>query len=65
MFGPTKERDDTWSIKTDCQLNNLIINKNISNYIKAQRLSWFGHVDRMTNDRMVENCTTGNRCLED
>jgi len=36
------------------QLNNLIINKNISNYVKARMLSWFGHVDRVTNDRMVE-----------
>ena len=24
------------------------------NYIKAQRLRWFGHVHQMTNDRMVK-----------
>lgn len=54
MLGPTKERDGTWRIKTDYQLNNLIRNKHISNYVKAQRLSWFGHVDRLTNDRKVE-----------
>ena len=35
-------------------LNNLIRNKNILNYIKAQRLSWFGHVHRMTNDTKVK-----------
>jgi hypothetical protein len=36
------------------ELNDLIINKNIINYITAQRLSWFGRVDRTTNDRMVK-----------
>jgi len=38
----TKNVDDTWRIKTNDELNNLIRN-NIINYIKAQRLSWFGH----------------------
>ena len=35
-------------------LNKLIENKNIINYIKAQRLAWFGHVYRMPDDRMVK-----------
>jgi len=26
----------------------------IINYIKAQRLRWFGHVHQMTNDRVVK-----------
>jgi hypothetical protein len=33
--------------KTNAELNSLIRNKNVIKYIKAQRLSWFGHVDRM------------------
>jgi hypothetical protein len=28
--------------------------KNIINYIKAQRLSWFGHVQRMPDTRTVK-----------
>jgi hypothetical protein len=44
IFGPTKERDGTWRIKTNNELDELIRNKNIINYIKAQRLSWFGHL---------------------
>jgi hypothetical protein len=40
-FGPTKERDGTWRIKTN---DELIRYKNIINHIKAQRLSWFGHL---------------------
>jgi hypothetical protein len=37
IFGPTKERDGTWRIKTNDELDELIRHKNILNYIKAQR----------------------------
>jgi hypothetical protein len=37
-FGPTKERDGTWGIKTNNKLDELIRHKNIINHIKAQRL---------------------------
>jgi len=53
ILRPTKARDDTWIITTD-ELNNLIRNKNVINYIKAQRLSWFGHVHQVTYGRMVK-----------
>jgi hypothetical protein len=36
IFGPTKERDGTWRIKTNYELNKLIGNKTIINYIKSQ-----------------------------
>jgi hypothetical protein len=52
IFGPTKERDDTWRIKTNDELGELIRHKDIINHIKAQRLSWFGHLHRMSEDRM-------------
>jgi len=54
IFGPTKERDGTWRIKTNNELDELIRHKNIINYIKAQRLSWFGHLHRMSEERMVK-----------
>ena len=44
IFGPTKERYGTWRSKTNDKLDKLIRHKNIINYIKAQRLSWFGHL---------------------
>jgi len=47
IFGPTKE-NQMWRIKTNEGLDKLIKHKNIVNYIKAQRLSWFGHVVRTT-----------------
>jgi len=39
IFGPTKERDGTWRIKTNDELDKLIRHKNIINYTKAQSLS--------------------------
>jgi hypothetical protein len=53
IFRPTKERDGTWRIKTNDELVKLIRHKNIINYIKVQRLSWFGHLHRMSEERMV------------
>jgi len=61
IFGPTKERDGTWRIKTNDELDELIRQKNIINYIKAQRLSWFGYLHRMPEKRMVKSYISGNR----
>jgi hypothetical protein len=36
IFGPTKERDGTWRIKTNNELDDLIRHKNIINHIKAK-----------------------------
>jgi hypothetical protein len=54
IFGPTKERDGTWRIKTNDELNKLIGNKTLINYIKSQRLDWLGHVHRMPDERTVK-----------
>jgi hypothetical protein len=46
--------DGTWRIKSNEELNRLTGNKNIINYIKAQRLAWFGHVHHMPDSSMVK-----------
>jgi hypothetical protein len=48
-----KGADNAWRIKTNNELNKLIQNRNIINYVRAQRPSWFGHIRRMLNDRLV------------
>jgi len=53
IFRPTKE-NQIWRVKTNEGLDKLIKHKNIINYIKAQRLSWFGHVQRMPDTRTVK-----------
>jgi hypothetical protein len=55
IYGPTKEKDGTWRITTSEELDHLIKHDNIINQIRAQRLSWFGHVQRMSDNRMVKN----------
>ena len=47
IFGPTKEVNGLWRIKTNEELDVLIKRKNIVRFIKAQRLKWLGHVERM------------------
>jgi hypothetical protein len=55
IFGPTKERDGTWRIKTNDELDELIRHKNIINYIKSQRLSSFGHLLRLLEENGKKN----------
>ena len=54
ICGSTKERDGTWRIKTNDELDELIRHKNIINHVKAQRLSWFGHLYQMPEERTVK-----------
>jgi hypothetical protein len=53
IFGPTKERDGTWRTKTNDELDELIRHKTGINHIKAQRLSWFGYLHGIPEERMV------------
>jgi hypothetical protein len=54
IFGPTEERDGTWRIKTSDEVYEFMKHKNIVNHIKGQRLSWFDHLHRMPEKRMVK-----------
>ena len=54
IFGPTKEGNGNWRIKTNIELDELIKHRNIINYVKAQRLSWFGHINRMPDTSIVK-----------
>jgi len=53
IFGPKKE-NQTWRIKNNEELDKLIKHENAVNYIKAQRLSWFGHIQRMPEARAIK-----------
>jgi len=45
------KENQTWRIKNNEELDKLIKHENIVNYIKAQRLSWFGHIQKMPDAR--------------
>jgi hypothetical protein len=59
IYGPPKEKDCTWRIKSNEELNRLTGNKNFINYLKAQRLAWFGHIYHMPDNSMVKEYKSG------
>jgi hypothetical protein len=54
IFGATEEVNGIWRIKTNKKLDELIKQPNIINYVKAQRLSWVGHINRMPETSIVK-----------
>jgi hypothetical protein len=54
IFGPTQKTNEEWRLKTNEELEEVINNENIVRYIKYKRLSWWGHVERMTNERVAK-----------
>ena len=53
ISGPTKE-NKLWKIKTNNALDKRIKHQNIVNHITAQRLNWFGHIQRMPDTTTVK-----------
>jgi hypothetical protein len=53
IFGPTNE-NGIWRIQTNQELDKIIKHKNIINFIRAQRLGWLGHIERMQETRIVK-----------
>ena len=44
----------TGESKQNIELGELIKHRNTINYVKAQRLSWFGHINRMSETSIVK-----------
>ena len=51
IYGP-KYEDGEWKIRTNRELEELSKGENIVKWIKGQRISWLGHLERMGEDRM-------------
>ena len=54
ILGLTKEANGIWRSKTNKELDELIKHRNIINYVEAQRLSWFGQINRMPETSIVK-----------
>jgi hypothetical protein len=50
IFGPVNI-DNVWRIRNNMEINNLIEVEDIVRFIKAQRIKWLGHVQRMDQAR--------------
>jgi hypothetical protein len=62
IYGPTLDKDGTWRIKTNEEIENLIEKKNIVSFIKSQSLRWVAHVIRMDTTRTVKKLTEWQPC---
>ena len=51
---PTQKANGQWRLKTNEELEETVNNENIVRYIKYKRLSWLGHVERMTSERVAK-----------
>jgi hypothetical protein len=53
-----KYEDRKWKIRTNQELEELNKGENIVKWIKGQRISWLGHLERMEEDRMSKKIFT-------
>jgi len=59
IYGP-KYEDGKWKSKTNRELEELSKGENIVKWIKGQRISWLGHLERMEEDRMTKRSSLKN-----
>jgi hypothetical protein len=51
VFGPLENKDGSWRIRTNYELNELIEDTDIVKFIKSGRIAWLGHVMRVDDKR--------------
>jgi hypothetical protein len=59
MYGPKYENGE-WKSRTNWELEEMSRGENIVKWIKGQRISWLGHLERMEEDRMPKISTVKN-----
>jgi hypothetical protein len=57
IYGP-KYEDGEWKSRTNRKLEKLSKGENIVKWIKGQRISWLGHLERMEEDMMPKKIFT-------
>jgi hypothetical protein len=57
IYGP-KYEDGEWKIRTNRELEKLNKGENVVKWIKGQRISWLGHLERMEENRMSKKIFT-------
>jgi hypothetical protein len=54
----TKYEDGEWKSRANRELEELNKGENVVKWIKVQKISWLGHLERMEEDRMPKNIFT-------
>jgi len=57
IYGPKYENGE-WKCRTNRELAEMSKGENMVNWIKGQRISWLGHLERMEGDRMPKKIFT-------
>jgi hypothetical protein len=57
IYGPKYENGE-WKSRTNRELEKMSKGESIVKWIKGQRISWLGHLDRMEEDRMPKKIFT-------
>jgi hypothetical protein len=57
IYGPKYENGE-WKSRTNQEPEEICKGENIVNWIKGQRISWLGHLQRMEEDRMHKKIFT-------
>jgi hypothetical protein len=55
--GPTADPNGLRKRRTNEEINILLKERNIVRYIRAQRLAWLGHLERMHEERTTKKIT--------
>jgi len=64
IYGPKYENGE-WESRTNRELEEMSKGQNIVKWIKVQRISWLGHLERMEEDRMSKNMFQNNYQQDD
>jgi hypothetical protein len=54
IYGPVQDRNNERRVRTNQEIEALIKEENIVRFIKSQRLGWYGHVNRMEDNKNVK-----------
>jgi hypothetical protein len=53
-YGPVQDTNNGWRVRTNQEIEALIKEENVVRFIKSQRLAWYGHVNRMEDNKSVK-----------
>jgi hypothetical protein len=54
IYGPVQDSNNKWRVRTNQVIETLMKEQNIVRFIEPQRLEWYGHVNRMEDDKNVK-----------
>jgi hypothetical protein len=58
IYGPVSE-GDTWRIRTNGELEDILSDEDIVRFVKSRKLAWLGNVEKMAVERMLRKMLHG------